>query len=145
MSGTRLEFAENEEWTCGRGLAHHSAVPAKMAEYLAALAETLRTHLRTIDTSEATGQAEWGAYRELADEYADLADRLTTTAARMRGYRDLPAAPHHEKELSDPVLTEVFAKFVEIETELAALLQASADQDQEMLRDFEQPESYRGR
>jgi len=141
MSETRQELAENEEWTCGRGLAHHSAVPAKMAEYLAALAETLRTHLRTIDTSDATGQAEWGAYRELAEGYADLADRLGTTAARMRGYRDLPAAPHLEEELADPALMEVFAEFVEVETELAAFLMKSADQDQATLRDFEQAES----
>jgi hypothetical protein len=112
-----------------------------MADYLAALTETLRTHLRTIDTSEVAGQAEWGAYSELADAYADLADRLGTTAARMRGYRDLPAAPHHEEELADPVLMEVFARFVGIETELAALLQTSVDHDQAMLRNFEQPES----
>lgn len=137
----RRELAENEEWTCGRGLAHHSAVPAKMADYLAALAETLRTHLRTIDTSEATGAAEWSAYSELAEGYADLAGRLGSTAARMRGYRDLPAAPHHEEELADPVLMDVFARFVKIETELAAFLQESADQDQATLRDFEQPES----
>jgi hypothetical protein len=136
MSGVGQEASENEEWTCGKGLAHHSAVPAKMAGYLAALAETLRTHLPMIDTSEATGQAEWVAYRELADAYADLADRLGTTASRMRGYRDLPAAPHHEEELADPVLTDVFAKFVEIETELATLLQESANQDQAMLRNF---------
>lgn len=141
MSGNGQESAENEEWTCGRGLAHHSAVPARMADYLAALTEILRTHLRTIDTSTAPGQDEWGAYRQLADAYAALADGLGTTASRMRGYRDLPAAPHHEEELADPVLMEVFAKFVEIETELAALLQASADQDQAMLRDFEQPQS----
>lgn len=139
MSGE--ESAENEEWTCGRGLAHHSAVPAKMADYLAALTDTLRTHLRTIDTSDARGRGEWGAYRELADAYADLADRLGTTAARMRGYRDLPAAPHHEQELADPVMMEVFAKFVEVETELAALLQKPADQDQAMLRNSAQPES----
>lgn len=140
MSGIGQEAAENDEWTCGRGLAHHSAVPAKMADYLAALAETLRTHLQTIDTSEAAGQAEWNAYGELADGYTDLADRLGTTAARMRAYVDLPAAPHHEEALADPLLVEVFARFVQIETELAAYLQKSADQDQAMLRNFEQPE-----
>lgn len=56
MSGGGQESAENEEWTCGKGLAHHSAVPAKIADYLAALTETLRTHLGTIDTSTAAGQ-----------------------------------------------------------------------------------------
>jgi hypothetical protein len=144
MSDIGQELAE-DEWTCGRGLAHHSAVPAKMADYLAALTRTLRTHLRTIDRSTAPGQDEWDAYRKLADAYADLADGLGTAAARMRGYRDLPAAPHYEKELADPVLTEAFATFVKIETELAALLRASAEQDQEMLRNLEEPESQGGR
>jgi hypothetical protein len=59
----------------------------------------------------------------------------------MRGYRDLPAAPHHEEELADPVLMELFAKFVDIETELATVLQKSADHDQAMLQNVAQPES----
>lgn len=140
MSEVDHESADNEEWTCGKGLAHHAAVPAKMAEYLEALTETLQTHLRTINTTTASGQDEWSAYRELADAFADLADGLGTTATRMRGYRDLPPAPHHQDELAKPVLMDVFTRFVRIETELAALLRESADQDQAMLRNAEQPE-----
>jgi hypothetical protein len=112
-----------------------------MASYLAALSETLRTHLRTIDTREAAGQDEWDAYTELGDAYADLAERLSWTAARMQAYRDLPSAPHHEKELADPVLMETFSKFVGIETELATALQKSSEQDQAMLRSFERSDT----
>lgn len=105
MGEGEQESVENEEWTCGMGLAHHSAIPAKVADYLAALTEMLRAHLRTIDTSGPTGQAERDAYTELGDAYSDLAERLSKTAARMHAYKDLPAAPHHEEELASPVLT----------------------------------------
>lgn len=135
------ENETNDEWTCGKGLAHHSAIPAKMAEYLAALAKTLRTHVPTIDRGKASGQVEWEAYTELATNYQDLAVELADTAARMRRYRDLPAAPHHKEALAAPVLAEVFMEFVSAERELADLMQKSVAEDEEILREIERQES----
>jgi predicted glycosyl hydrolase (DUF1957 family) len=126
-----------DEWTCGKGLAHHAAVPEKIAEFVAALASVLRTHLPTIDTEQPEGRAEWAAYDELATSYMDLADELARTAGRMKGYSSLAAAPHHDEALSDPVLKDVFARFVEVEDGLAELLRRSADENKEMLHGFD--------
>lgn len=105
------------------------------------MANVLRTHLPTIDTETPEGRAEWAAYDELTKRYAGLAEELGRTAGRMRGYGDLAPAPHHEEALSDPILVDVFAHFVEAESGFAELLRKSADQDLEMLRGFERPES----
>ena len=45
-----------EQQTCGKGLAEHSAVPAKFAEFLDALADNLEAHLPTIDTTAEEGR-----------------------------------------------------------------------------------------
>ena len=124
------------EWTCGMGLAQHAMIPAKMAGFLAALAETLETHIPTIDLAGAAGRAERDAYTELARDHAELASRLGAAADRMRSYEGLPAAPHHEEALADPALLETFARFVAVQAELAALLRESADEDGELLRGF---------
>lgn len=126
--------AADEQWTCGKGLAEQARVPAKMAELLAVLAENLEAHLPTIDTGDAAGRAEREAYVDLSTEFAGLAAQLSRTAETMRGYRDLPAARHHEETLADPGLLEAFERFVAREKELVDLLAASVERDSEMLR-----------
>ena len=121
-------------WTCGKGLAAHARVPAKMAEFLETLAENLQAHVPTIDTSDPNGEAERAAYVRLSKEYDALATQLARTAQEMHDYRNLPAARHHEQRLEDPRLLDVFERFVALETELADLLATSAEQDKQVLR-----------
>jgi len=123
----------NEQPTCGKGLAEHAAVPAKMAGFLASLAENLEAHVPTIDTGDAHGRREREAYVHLASEYAAVAARLAVTAERMRGCRDLPPAHHHEEALTEPGILTAFERFVALELELADLLRASAERDQRAL------------
>lgn len=125
----------DEQWTCGKGLAQHARIPAKIADFLASLAENLAAHLRTIDTSDPDGQAERAAYVQLSKDYDALASQLAGTAKQMLDYRDLPAARHHEEELADPRLLDVFKRFVALETELADLLATSAEQDRKVLQE----------
>lgn len=126
--------AARGQWTCGKGLAEQARVPTQMAEFLEVLAENLEAHVPTIDTTDAAGRAEREAYVALSAEYAALAARLARTAERMRGYRDLPAARHHEESLADPGLLEAFERFVAREQQLVDLLAASVERDGEMLR-----------
>lgn len=123
----------DEEWTCGKGLAANARIPARIAEFLKSLAENLEAHLPTIDTGDPAGEAERAAYVRLSGEYHAVAAQLARTAQRMREYRDLLPARHHEQALSDPRLLEVFRRFVEIETDLADLLAASAEEDRQLL------------
>ena len=86
--------------TCGKGLAENSLVPARMAELIAALAEVLEVHMKALDLADASSRKEFHAYRKLATEYGELADRLEATAQQMAGYRDLPMGRHDSALMS---------------------------------------------
>jgi hypothetical protein len=102
----------DDQPTCGKGLAEHSALPAKVAELEDALAENLETHQKTI------------------------AAQLRETARHMAGYRDLPMGRHDERAFADPTLFEAFERFVKVEEELLALLQAAVERDRQLLAAF---------
>jgi hypothetical protein len=135
MAEVQQASGSDEQWTCGKGLAAHARVPAKIADFLKSLADNLAAHLPTIDTSDPNGQTERAAYVWLSKEYDALAAQLARTAKQMHDYRDLPAARHHEEELADPRLVNVFERFVALETELADLLATSAEQDRQLLHE----------
>jgi hypothetical protein len=135
MAEVQQASSSDEQWTCGKGLAAHARIPAKIAEFLKGLAENLKAHVPTIDTSDPNGETEWAAYVRLSKEYDALAAQLARTAKQMHDYRDLPAARHHEEELADPRLVVAFKRFVALETELADLLATSAEQDRQLLQE----------
>jgi hypothetical protein len=126
----------DDQPTCGQGLAEHSALPAKVAELEDALAENLETHQKTLDLSDGNSRKELDAYVRLAREHRGIAAQLRETARHMAGYRDLPMARHDERAFADPTLLEAFEKFVKVEEELLALLQAAVERDRQMLAAF---------
>jgi hypothetical protein len=126
-------MATDDEPSCGKGLAEHSALPAKLGELIAALAENLEAHQKTLDITDPHAAQERDAYVKLAQEHRSIATQLQTTAAHMAGYRDLPMGRHDERALADPKLLDAFAKFVRTEQELLALLQKAVQRDQMML------------
>jgi hypothetical protein len=132
--GDKKEVDVDEEWTCGKGLALHSAIPAKFAELTAALVEILGNHLRALDPKDERAIPEIDAYSTLVREYGAIARDLEGTAARMAGYRDLPMAPHDEAAMNDRRGLETFKDFVKREQELYQLLQTHVAQDEEMLK-----------
>ena len=119
--------------SCGAGLAEHSALPAKVAELMGALAETLQLHLRALDAMDRNGRLEHAAYKSLATAYREAAARLQTAARQMAGYRDLPPAPHDTAAMAAPEPRAAFERFVRREEELLALLQRGVDRDRAML------------
>lgn len=140
MTDLEQNLPRDEPWTCGKGLAQHAAVPAKMAEDLNALAQNLDAHIPAIDAGDQSGQAERDAYVELATVYRSIAEQLADVASRTRSYGDLPAAGHHADVLADVKLLKAFEEFVTVEADLARLIRASTEQDQELLRQFQDAE-----
>jgi len=124
---------KEEQPTCGKGLAEHSVVPAKMAEWLAAMADNLALHQKTLVSSDENTRRELDAYVRLTSAYRNIADRLRATAAEMAGYRDLPMGAHDETAFADPKFGEAFARFVQLERELLDLLRAALTRDEHML------------
>ena len=130
----RVIFVMNEEQpTCGKGLAEHSVVPAKMAEWLAAMADNLELHQKTLISRDENTRRELEAYVRLTSAYQRIAEQLQATATEMAGYRDLPMGEHDEAPFTDPKFGEAFARFVQLERELLNLLQTALTRDEQML------------
>jgi hypothetical protein len=123
----------DDQPTCGKGLAEHSALPAKLAELEDALAENLELHQGTLDLSDEHARRELDAYVRLAREHRSIAARLRETARHMADYRDLPMGRHDERALADSKLFAAFENFVKVEEELLTQLDAAVERDRQML------------
>ena len=88
--------------TCGQGLAHHAALPAKLADVFAAIADTLETHLSAIDPTEKGSRPEFDAYVALATDHREIESRLRAVSMQMEEYRDLPMASHDVAIMTSP-------------------------------------------
>jgi hypothetical protein len=122
-----------DEPTCGLGLAEHSALPAKLAELTAGVAETLEVHMRALDLRDPDARAEHDAYQKLVAAHRELAARLQATSEEMAGYRNLSMGRHDMAVMTSPDAADAFERYVEAERQLLALLQHSVERDQAML------------
>jgi hypothetical protein len=124
----------NDQPTCGKGLAANAVLPARFAELLAARAEVLERHMQAIDPTDPNGQEELDAYAALALAHRASAAELAKLAQQMAGYRDLPMARHDMTVMTNPEgQMEAFRRFVAIEREVVALLQAKLEEEQKLL------------
>jgi hypothetical protein len=121
--------------TCGEGLAANAVLPAKLAELMAARAEVLKRHTRALDLTDVTTQKELDAYTSLERAHRDIASELADLAEEMASYRNLPMGRHDLTVMTDPKgQMEAFRRFVAEERELLALLQATLEAEEELLR-----------
>ena len=119
--------------TCGAGLAESAALPAKLGELIASLADILEAHMPTLDLTDERSRRENEVYRLLAGGHRQAALQLEAIAKQMAGYRKLPMGRHDEKTMAAPAVVESFQRFVELEQELLTLLQRRMEQDRQML------------
>lgn len=122
--------------TCGEGLAEHSVLPAKLAELTASLAENLEVHMRALDRTDENAEREHGVYLKLVQEHRKIAALLEATAEEMAASRDLPMGRHDAKAMSSPAVVEAFERFVEVERELAGLLEERVREDAKLLAEM---------
>jgi hypothetical protein len=119
--------------TCGKGLAEHSAIPAKMADLIASLADNLEAHQPTLDLTDERSRRELDAYAKLAHAHRAIAAQLREAAEQMASYRDLPMGRHDERALGGRAVLDAFTNLVRVERELLALLQESSARHGAML------------
>lgn len=122
-----------EEPTCGKGIAANAALPAKLADLMTALADTLEEHRRALNLSEPAGQAEDEAYAVLVSEHQAIAAHLASVALRMESYSSLPVASHDAEAMADPARMAPYARFVALQREIGAMLHTSAAEGEAML------------
>jgi hypothetical protein len=121
--------------TCGKGIAANAVLPARLAELMAARAEVLERHTQALDLSDPASRQELDAYTSLVRAHRATADDLARLARQMTAYRDLPMGRHDLSVMADPRgQAEAFRRFVEIERELAALLQTKLEEDERLLQ-----------
>jgi hypothetical protein len=121
--------------TCGEGLAANAVLPTKLAELMAAQAEVLKRHTQALDLTDATAQKELDAYTRLERAHRGVASELASLAEEMASYRNLPMGRHDMTVMTDPKgQTEAFQRFVAVERELLALLQAKLEAEEKLLR-----------
>ncbi len=123
----------NEETSCGKGLADHAALPAKIAELVDAVAANLELHTSALDLRDPNARPEHDAYALLATQHRNVAAQLQALARQMSGYRDLPRGRHDEQAMTSPTFFQAFEAFVQREQELHALLEHKMHQHREML------------
>lgn len=133
--GTDMEQMKHaDQPTCGEGLAANAVLPAKLAELMAAQAEVLERHKRALDQTDAAAQKELDAYTRLERAHRGVARELAGLAEEMTDYRNLPMGRHDMRVMTDPKgQTEAFQRFVTVERELLALLQAKLEAEEEQL------------
>jgi hypothetical protein len=121
--------------TCGEGLAANAVLPAKLAELMTAQAKVLERHTRALDLTDATAQKELDAYTKLERAHRDVAGELADLAEEMASNRTLPMGRHDMTVMTDPKgQMEAFRRFVAVEQELLALLQAILEVEEKLLR-----------
>jgi hypothetical protein len=129
-----MEQREQDPSTCGEGLAANAALPARLAELMAAQAEVLERHTKALDPADANARKELDAYDKLERAHRSVASQLTRLAEEMASYHDLPPAPHDMRVMRDPKgQQEAFRRFVAVERELLALLRAKLEAEEQLL------------
>jgi hypothetical protein len=118
-----------EQQTCGRGLAEHSALPAQLAEVTEAMADILRVHMQALELDDEPAREEHAVYLRLAEEQRQAAGRLHAIAAEMAAARDLPMGRHDQQAMRSPEVGDALARFVKARDELGDLLGQMAEQD----------------
>jgi len=119
-----------EQQTCGRGLAEHSELPARIAEVTEAMADNLRVHMQALELDDEAARQEHAVYLHLVEEQRQAAGRLRAVAGEMAAARDLPMGRHDAQTMRSPEVGEAFQRFVKARRELLHLLQQMAGQDQ---------------
>jgi hypothetical protein len=126
MDDHHSRFEMDEQQTCGKGLAQHSALTASLGDLVASTARVLEVHMKALDLTDENAKREYDAYRELASAHRRIAGELA-------GYRTLPMGRHDMTVMMSAPPRHAFAGFVKQEEALVALLETRLSQDRAML------------
>jgi len=128
-----------DQMTCGQGLAANAALPAKLGDLTAAMADVLELHTTALDLDDENARLEHAAYLDLTEQHRQAAEALRAISDQMAGYRDLPMASHDLTVLSSAELAGAFEHFVTVEQELLAMLEERIGEDRAMLGQMGRP------
>ena len=124
---------QQDDWTCGKGLAASAVLPERLGAVMAAMAEVLQIHMEALDSEDDDSRREHEAYRRVSQQLGQVASQLDALAREMAAYRDVPMGRHDMEAMNRPIVRESFAAFVGRKQELLTLLQETEESEREML------------
>ena len=124
---------QQDDWTCGKGLAASAVLPERLGAVMVSMAEVLQVHMEALDPEDDASKREHEAYRRISQQLGQMALQLDVLAREMAAYRDLPMGRHDMETMNRPIVRESFAAFVGHKQHLLTLLQETEESDREML------------
>ena len=119
--------------SCGAELAESAVIPEKLAALMELVAKNMVAHAEWVGSSEDRARAEHRALLDVAAGYRAIAAAASKAASTMRALRDLEPAPHDPSRWDRAAFARFMQRKVELQTELAALLLAHAEQSKAAL------------
>jgi hypothetical protein len=132
LAETQIHNDEDQP-TCGKGVAANSIVPALLGELVAAQGKNLEVHMQALDLTDPNSKMEYDAYQKLVEKHRNIAAQLKALANEMASYHDLPMGRHDMAAMTTPTVLQAFERYVHAKQELLGLLQKTADEDRQML------------
>ena len=134
LGAARAAEPKGAEPTCGQMISSMAAIPAKLSEGAATVADMWEAHAALMGKDK-DSVAEAKGLRALAKGHRQIAASLMKASEEMKKAASWAGAPHDmAKMMSDPKLTEASKKMIEIQKELIALLQKSVAEDEAMMK-----------
>jgi len=124
---------EEEDPSCGRGLAQAANLPTRLAAVTAGLAQNLEVHTRALQFDDKAAATERGAYERISRNLRSATANLEAAATEMASAIDLPVAAHDMAALTTPNVLDAFERLVAAEDELRRLLDARQEDNEQML------------
>jgi len=115
---------EEEEPTCGRGLAQAAALPAGLAAVAGGLAQNLEVHVRSLPVGDSAAAQERAVYERISRDLRSATASLKAAAAEMASAVDLPIADHDLAAFTSRDVLDAFESSVAAEGKLRRLLDA---------------------
>jgi hypothetical protein len=124
---------DQEEPTCGRGMAASAVVPSALAAVAAGIAQNLDVHIRALDVGDPAAAREKDVYARVVHHLRRAAVDLHAAAEEMAAAVDLPMGAHDMAAMTTPDVLDAFAGLVAAEDGLRRLLEERRADNEEML------------
>ena len=123
LGAARAAEPKGAEPTCGQMISSMAAIPAKLSEGAATVADMWEAHAALMGKDK-DSVAEAKGLRAVAKTHKQIAARLLKASEEMKKAASWPAAPHDMAKMSsDPKLAETSKKVIEVHKEIIAMFQ----------------------
>lgn len=124
---------DQDEPTCGRGLAASAVVPSRLAAVAAGIAQNLEAHVHVLDPDDPAAVQEKEVYERVLHNLRRAVLDLHAAADEMAGAVDLPMGGHDMDAMAGPDVVGAFEGLVAAEDDLRELLTERRADNEEML------------